>query len=254
MLRRLVSKQRFFLTRNSCRYHSSGSLEARQHLIGNNLVFWPEYFSSTEQRILLSASLHKLDSTESRQARKKRKDYWRNHPISIEAGGGGHGHASSLFAPDSLYEFQEGHYDGVIHHFREMHLSNWPTDAFKGLDVILDRLYSLCPTKDVQTHVLHLASYGNILPHVDNVGASGSWILGVSLGGERILRLKRKNEEKEETSIVLPSGSVYLQRDDVRYKYLHSIERMSADNAEQRLSIMIRDQNRENFALAEQED
>lgn len=91
-------------------------------------------------------------------------------------------------------------------------MSNWPTEEFRGLDNILERLYSLCPTKDVQTHLLHLASYGDILPHVDNMGASGSWILGVSLGGERILRLKKVDDEREQISVTLPSGSVYLQK------------------------------------------
>jgi hypothetical protein len=57
-------------------------------------------------------------------------------------------------------------YDGVIHHFREVHLSSWPLD---GLEAAAERLHSLCPTRDIQIHLLHLASYGDILPHVDNL-------------------------------------------------------------------------------------
>ena len=95
-----------------------------------------------------------------------------------------------------------------------MHLSSWPVEEFKGLKPILDRLYFLCPTPEVQTHLLHLASHGYIRPHVDNIESSGSWILGVSLGAERILQLQKADNksEDEQYRIALPSGSIYLQR------------------------------------------
>jgi len=93
-----------------------------------------------------------------------------------------------------------------------MHLSSWPVEEFEGLKAILDRLYSLCPTQLVQTHLLHLASYGDILPHIDNISASGSWILGVSLGDERVLRMKEVKGNDAEFCLKLPSGSIYLQR------------------------------------------
>ena len=112
--------------------------------------------------------------------------------------------------PDSLCP--QGHYDGVINHFREIHLSSWPLDDFKGLEAAVERLHSLCPTKDIQTHLLHLASYGDIFPHVDNISASGTWIIGVSLGDERILKMTEVKGEKREFNVALPSGSVYLQR------------------------------------------
>jgi alkylated DNA repair protein alkB family protein 7 len=47
------------------------------------------------------------------------------------------------------------------------------------------------------THALHLSPTGKIDPHVDNVDASGSVIIGVSLGAERVLRLERKGAENE---------------------------------------------------------
>ena len=106
----------------------------------------------------------------------------------------------------------QGHYDGVINHFREIHLSSWPLDDFRGLEAAVKRLHSLCPTKDIQTHLLHLASYGDILPHVDNISASGTWIIGVSLGDERVLKMTEVVGEEKEFYVALPSGSVYLQR------------------------------------------
>ncbi len=96
-----------------------------------------------------------------------------------------------------------------------MHLSTWPLKEYPALAPVLERLHLLCPDppSKVQTHLLHLASYGEILPHVDNLEASGSWILGVSLGDARTLRMKEKDcESGKEFSWKLPSGSVYLQR------------------------------------------
>ena len=92
-----------------------------------------------------------------------------------------------------------------------MNLTSWPT-ADEGLKFTLDRLYSLCPTQNIQTHLLHLASYGEILPHVDNTSASGSWIVGISLGAERTLRMEGLSEDRRTFDVRLPSGSVYLQR------------------------------------------
>jgi alkylated DNA repair protein alkB family protein 7 len=81
-----------------------------------------------------------------------------------------------------------------------------------GLSGLLDRLRSLCPTADTQTHILHLASNGEILPHIDNLQASGTWILGVSLGAERIMRMEGTGGNENVFDVLLPSGSVYLQR------------------------------------------
>ena len=93
-----------------------------------------------------------------------------------------------------------------------MHLSSWPEDDTPGLSPILRRLYALCPSPETQTHLLHLSSEGEILPHIDNTQASGSWILGVSLGAERIMRMDRKDNNGDLFDILLPSGSVYIQR------------------------------------------
>lgn len=91
-----------------------------------------------------------------------------------------------------------------------MHLTSWLNE-----DTILTgaiaRLNDLLPSRDTQTHLLHLATGGQILPHIDNVGASGSWILGVSLGATRILRMTSP-DGSDDFDVLLPSGSVYLQR------------------------------------------
>lgn len=92
-----------------------------------------------------------------------------------------------------------------------MHLTSWPEEV-EGLSSVLERLYALCPTQNVQTHLLHLAAHGYILPHIDNVHASGIWILGVSLGNERILHLESAGSSPSSLEVPLPSGSAYIQR------------------------------------------
>ncbi|KAF8228922.1 hypothetical protein L208DRAFT_217021 [Tricholoma matsutake] len=206
-----------------------------------DFILWPTFLTLSEQRILLTTALRKLDSIDSTQTRRRRKVYGSSPVLSSVSTKTLH----ELFFPDHYYDFQEGHYDGVIRHFREMNLASWPT-ADDGLKPILDRLYSLCPTRNIQTHLLHLASYGEILPHVDNTSASGSWILGVSLGAERTLRMEGPFEGHHRTfDVPLPSGSAYLQRDFMRFNYKHSILKEDVSNNSitrlgQRLSIMLR--------------
>ncbi|KAI0724049.1 hypothetical protein C8T65DRAFT_628320 [Cerioporus squamosus] len=195
--------------------------------------FYPSFFTFQEQCILLRAALKKLDSMESGKSRRRRREYLRSNPPKVTTDS-----VQDLFLPDEYYDFQEGHFDGVIKRYREMHVTSWPEDVPEVLP-LLDRLKDIHPSQDTQTHVLHLASDGEILPHVDNVEASGKWILGVSLGDERTLRLDNASSGKR-YEISLPSGSVYLQKDAVRYEYQHSILG-KPDAGRQRLSIMIRD-------------
>jgi len=206
-----------------------------------DFVLYPGFFTLSEQRILLNIALQKLDSTESRRDQKRRKAFLSSRPpLNI--------HSSSLkesFLPDEYYAFEEGHYDNVIRNYREMHLSTWPETEVAGLPSILARLRTLYPTSDTQTHLLHLASTGEIFPHVDNVSASGSWILGVSLGAERIMRMESASSMEESFEVLLQSGSVYLQRDTVRFGYKHSILKAGIFRGREvvggpRMSIMVR--------------
>ncbi|KAI0050903.1 hypothetical protein FA95DRAFT_1580977 [Auriscalpium vulgare] len=234
---RLVAQSTALLCRRHSlwsRPYSTADFPADFHLL-------PDFFDIDEQNVLLAAALQKLDSMEPRAMRRRRKDY-----LALGR------HADSKFLPDELYQFEEGHFDGVIKRYREMHVSSWDEAESPTLSAALERLRSMFPTKhDTQTHLLHLASDGEILPHVDNVGASGSWILGVSLGAARVLRLEFMAEDTpaKPFEILLPSGSVYIQRDDVRYRYKHSILPASPPlmQGSQRLSIMVRDRTPPNF-------
>lgn len=62
--------------------------------------FFPEFLSLTEQQILLSAALSKLDSFESRQTRKRRRDFLSNHLRESRT-------IEDVFLPDAYYNFEE---------------------------------------------------------------------------------------------------------------------------------------------------
>ncbi|KAL1944618.1 hypothetical protein VTO73DRAFT_3048 [Trametes versicolor] len=198
-----------------------------------DFAFYADFFTVQEQSTLLRAALRKLDSMEGSRFRRRRREFLRTPPITTTQDP-----VQALFLPDELYDFQEGHFDGVIKYYREMHVTSWPEDM-PELPPLLERLRAVHPNEDTQTHILHLASSGEIMPHVDNLEASGSWILGVSLGDERILRLENPSSPEERYELPLPSGSVYLQRDSIRYNYQHSI--LGKPDGRQRLSLMIRD-------------
>ena len=111
-----------------------------------------------------------------------------------------------------LTPYDQGHYDGVIKNYREMHVSAWPEDQPR-LSELLNRLRQFHSEEPIQYHVLHLATDGEIHPHVDHLEAFGSWIVGVSLGSERILRLEKEiSGRKFVHDVTLPSGSVYTQK------------------------------------------
>ncbi|KAI0082774.1 hypothetical protein K474DRAFT_1584763 [Panus rudis PR-1116 ss-1] len=214
-------------------------IHVRAHKAHKDLLFYDAFFSEREQRLLLTAALQKLDSAERRLYRQRRKEYLKGHASTT-----GTPSITDLFLPDEYYDFEAGHFDGVIKRFREMHVSSWP-QSIPELPNILKRLAEIHPDEPTQTHILHLASDGEILPHVDNIEASGSWILGVSLGSPRVLRLENVEDPTDVKEITLPSGSVYLQRDSMRYGYKHSILAGRPFEGKetckgQRLSIMIR--------------
>jgi len=64
--------------------------------------FWPDYFTGREQRVLLKASLQKLDASETRISRRRRKEYWKSRAHELPSS-----QLIEFFAPDELYDFQE---------------------------------------------------------------------------------------------------------------------------------------------------
>lgn len=209
------------------RWRRAVSTLSSNHGFGDDFALHLNVFDAEEQKILLAASLSKLDRAEDRNHRKRREVFEaaRAEKLSERLD------VNSLFLPDQYYDFQkvtcrlnssvvvtvltpfdQGHYDGVIKNYREMHVSTWPEDQPR-LSELLNRLRQFHPEEPIQYHVLHLASEGEIHPHVDHLEAFGSWIVGVSLGSDRLLRLEKETSDRTSVhDVILPSGSVYVQK------------------------------------------
>ena len=68
-----------------------------------DFAFYPTFFSESEQKILLSASLHKLDSTERREFRRRRKEYLKQQATNNASTSS----IRDVFLPDDFYSFEE---------------------------------------------------------------------------------------------------------------------------------------------------
>ncbi|GAA6050871.1 hypothetical protein NBRC10513_004325 [Rhodotorula toruloides] len=233
------------------------------------LTVYPDYLSSAEQSLLLKHSLRLLDSpSRTTSAGRKRRREWVKANPSWDGRG---------FMADEAYAWEEGHFDGVIKQYREMLVREgmWEKvaegDEQAGLAEALEKVYSLLPPSEPTSqppspssslsppphlimHLLHLSSRGAIYPHVDNLEAFGRTIVGISLGGERIMRFKQVNEPHEgmikdgprEFEVLLEAGSAYVQAEPLRTHYTHEVLEKGewegrAVGGTQRLSIMLRD-------------
>lgn len=72
----------------------------------SGFTLWSNFFTLSEQRTLLAASLHKLDSMGPRKGRRLRQAHFKTK-FNVLPPEKGEGSLQNLFAPDWLYEFQE---------------------------------------------------------------------------------------------------------------------------------------------------
>lgn len=226
---------------------SSISFTSSSQLYHRGFSLHPDFYDPSECRQLLNVALWKLDRSDRVRRRKKRITSSPSSSVSINTSGndglqdlfqGEYGfeevsplllHRCLLSQVCGKAHVGQGHFDSVIHHYRESLLSSLPPPSplYPDLIPLLNRAYafltsspqvvegSSSPPREALTHLLHLAPEGEILPHVDNLDASGGMIIGICLGTERILRLTRKGVDKgdrEGWDILLPNGCLYLQR------------------------------------------
>ncbi|XP_073796591.1 alpha-ketoglutarate-dependent dioxygenase alkB homolog 7, mitochondrial isoform X1 [Danio rerio] len=72
-------------------------------------------------------------------------------------------------------------------------------------------------------HVLDLDKKGYIKPHIDSVKFCGSTIAGLSLLSDSIMRLVPENNTTDRVDLLLSRRSLYILRDDARFKFTHEI-------------------------------
>ncbi|KAI9026864.1 hypothetical protein DFJ74DRAFT_662238 [Hyaloraphidium curvatum] len=161
--------------------------------------------------------------------------------------------------------YEDGHFDGVIRHYRECSISSWGSG--RGSDLcdpakrhpldeedpttlaIFRRVYSLFPARTpwLPPHVLDLREGdGEIGPHVDNVNASGGIVCAVCLGAGAVAVFRPVGEPEREVRVLLRPRTFYAQVGKLRYDYTHEIplertfrgERIAGDR---RITVLFRD-------------
>ncbi|GAA6030657.1 hypothetical protein JCM8097_006258 [Rhodosporidiobolus ruineniae] len=232
------------------------------------LTLLPDFLSLPQQAVLLRHSLRLLDAPSRTTAagRRRRREWLKANPAWPDKEG---------FLADEAYAWEEAHFDGVISKYREMLVREgaWGEEGEQGeLAEVLAKVYSLLPPPSSSPsshpppqpvpsppphlimHLLHLSARGAIYPHVDNLEAFGRTIVGVSLGGERVMRFKQVSEVGEEMvkdgpsefEVLVPTGSAYIQSEPLRTHYTHEVLETAVCEGRtvggsQRLSIMLRD-------------
>lgn len=114
---------------------------------------------------------------------------------------------SEVMRKMKFMRWNEGHFDGKIHNYREYLASN--LSQLPRVNELMNRVSDFMMGKEIlPVHILELRHDGKILPHIDNIEYSGSIIAGLSLQRDSILTL---SDSVESESILLPRRSFYRQ-------------------------------------------
>ncbi|KAB5554313.1 hypothetical protein PHYPO_G00048900 [Pangasianodon hypophthalmus] len=119
------------------------------------------------------------------------------------------------------YEFD--HWDDAIHGFRETERLQWGGVCA----AVVERLRAAAFPEGTPllgpVHVLDLDKAGFIKPHVDSVKFCGSTIAGLSLLSDSVMRLVREENSADRVDLLLKRRSLYILRDEARFKFTHEI-------------------------------
>ncbi|KAK2916420.1 hypothetical protein QQF64_024930 [Cirrhinus molitorella] len=119
------------------------------------------------------------------------------------------------------YEFD--HWDDAIHGYRETERLQWGVTC----DSILMRVRAVAFPEGSPllgpVHVLDLDKEGYIKPHIDSVKFCGSTIAGLNLLSDSVMRLVPENKSTDWVDLLLRRRSLYILRDDARFKFTHEI-------------------------------
>ncbi|POV93988.1 hypothetical protein PSHT_16499 [Puccinia striiformis] len=236
--RRLYSS--IYMIRNRDGSRSQCHSRAQERLQSCGLCPVPEIPRRSEQDLILDHSLSRLDKMERPRARKRCHLTRADEKLSTRGAKG--------FQDEKEYSFEAGHSTKSFQVYREMQVAKFVPD--------LSITDSSSSTSDTTTSSTNRSSSSlldskrscprKIDPHVDNLEASGSTIIGLSLGSTRVMRLGHKSVPIDaHLKVLLPPGSVYIQRDSVRYNLQHSIPANDSFRdrqiiGAQRLSVMLR--------------
>nr|XP_055049721.1 alpha-ketoglutarate-dependent dioxygenase alkB homolog 7, mitochondrial [Misgurnus anguillicaudatus] len=119
------------------------------------------------------------------------------------------------------YEFD--HWDDAIHGYKETERLRWGDACEKILRRVREVAFPKGSPLLGPVHVLDLDKTGYIKPHVDSVKFCGSTIAGLNLLSDSIMRLVPENNSTDWVHLLLSRRSLYILRDDARFKFTHEI-------------------------------
>ncbi|XP_026021056.1 alpha-ketoglutarate-dependent dioxygenase alkB homolog 7, mitochondrial [Astatotilapia calliptera] len=119
------------------------------------------------------------------------------------------------------YEFD--HWDDAIHGYRETERLRWGAACEEILNRVRSTAFPECSQLLGPVHVIDLDNTGYIKPHIDSVKFCGSTIAGLSLLSDSIMRLVKEDTPSEWLDLLLSRRSLYILRDQARYKFTHEI-------------------------------
>ncbi|KAL8164538.1 UNVERIFIED_CONTAM: Alpha-ketoglutarate-dependent dioxygenase alkB 7, mitochondrial [Gekko kuhli] len=121
--------------------------------------------------------------------------------------------------------YQEQHWDGAIHRYRETEKSHWSPESLKILQRVRDVAFPPHVPQLAQVHVLDLDKTGYIKPHIDSVKFCGCTIAGLSLLSSSVMRLVSEQNPQDLLDLLLERRSLYILRGPARYEFTHEILR-----------------------------
>ncbi|KAI8922525.1 hypothetical protein DFJ77DRAFT_419734, partial [Powellomyces hirtus] len=136
-------------------------------------------------------------------------------------------------------KYWDGHFDGVIRNYRECSVSAWagpsagdeadavPREVVRKIKATVESEVGET-VKWIDPHILDLGLGGEIRAHVDNIKASGSIITGLCLLAPAVIIFRHVKDPSISFSALMNPGTLYVQRDALRFDYTHEIPDDSA--------------------------
>ncbi|XP_053154597.1 alpha-ketoglutarate-dependent dioxygenase alkB homolog 7, mitochondrial [Hemicordylus capensis] len=119
--------------------------------------------------------------------------------------------------------YQDAHWDGAIHKYRETEKSHWSKESHGILQRVRDAAFPPGVPHLAQVHVLDLDKAGYIKPHVDSVKFCGCTVAGLSLLSSSVMRLISEQNPQDQLDLLLERRSLYILRGPARYEFTHEI-------------------------------
>ncbi|XP_039185625.1 alpha-ketoglutarate-dependent dioxygenase alkB homolog 7, mitochondrial isoform X1 [Crotalus tigris] len=121
------------------------------------------------------------------------------------------------------HRYQDEHWDGAIHKYRETEKSHWSKECHEILQRVRNAAFPPGVPQLAQVHVLDLDKSGYIKPHVDSVKFCGCTIAGLSLLSSSVMHLVSEQNPQDWLDLLLERRSLYVLRGPARYEFTHEI-------------------------------